>query len=103
VARVGAAFAGSRQEEIRTSAFGQLLFFHRQDAAAVPVLRELVEGAAPFGEDEFGWQLGLALAGTGNEEEAEDLLAVFPVVQPGQESLYYEVTLRRAAAWRENR
>lgn len=101
--RVMEAFPDPRQEGVRENVLGQLLFLHGHYTEAIPVLRRLYEGSSPFTEDELGWQLGYALAETGGVEEAETLLSVYPVVQPGQESLLFEVTLRRVEAWRQNR
>ncbi len=102
-ARIDAAFPDPRQAALRENALGQLLFFHGHYAEAIPVLRARYEASAPFTEDEVGWQLGYALTQTGDEEEAEELLATFPVTQPSNESLFYEVAIRRVASWRENR
>jgi len=101
--RIASAFPDPDQDALRTTTYGQLLFFHHHYAEAIPVLRSLMDSAAPFTEDEFGWQLGYSLAETGEQEEAERLLSVWPVVQPGQESLFYEITVRRALSRNEER
>lgn len=89
--RAEAAFPAESQESSRRGALAYALFFHGHYADAVPLLGELRAAAPAFGEDEIGLALGRALAETGREEEARQLLSVYPVVQPREESLLHEL------------
>jgi tetratricopeptide (TPR) repeat protein len=77
----------------RTLAYALLLDGHFGEAA--PLLREAVAAAGTFGGGEEEVALAWALLETGETAEAARILAVNPVIQPGEESPMFPLVLPR--------
>ncbi|MCP5112243.1 MAG: tetratricopeptide repeat protein [bacterium] len=93
--RAAVAFPQPAMAAIRRNALATALLVSGHFAEAVPHLEEIAAAAPPYNEDEANVLLAWALIETGRAAEARPLIDVFPVVQPGQESLLYSLWFRR--------
>ena len=94
--RARRAFPDASQTGVRKQALAYALLFSKHFAEAGAILRELYEQAAPFTRGEIQVLLGWTLIESGQLEEARELLAVYPVLEPGGESLFYSLVFPRA-------
>ena len=79
----------------REIAQGYALLFHKQFAAAYPVLKDLFDKASPADPAPFGTLLAWTLIETGRTKEATDLLIPNSLPNSGGENLFESVAFPR--------
>ena len=94
--RAQEAYPHESQAEIRKQALAYALLYSKHFSEAGILIREIWEKAAPFTRDEVQVLLAWTLIENGEMDQARELLAVYPLVQPGGESLFCSLVFPRA-------